>query len=61
VVLVTHDLASVNRFCDRVLWLDYGECRLTGPPAEVTETYRRHALDELPAESSAPATALQGQ
>jgi ABC-type polysaccharide/polyol phosphate transport system ATPase subunit len=60
VVLVTHDLGSVNRFCDRVMWLDHGECRLTGAAAEVTATYRRHALGEPSAEehpAPAPATA----
>jgi ABC-type polysaccharide/polyol phosphate transport system ATPase subunit len=40
VVLVTHDLLSVNRFCDRVLWIDSGEARFTGPADEATRTYR---------------------
>jgi ABC-2 type transport system ATP-binding protein len=40
VVLVTHDLASVNRFCDRVIWIDSGQVRQTGPAAEVTALYR---------------------
>ena len=44
VVLVTHDLSSVNRFCDRVLWIDQGEARVTGPAAAVTAAYRQHAL-----------------
>jgi ABC-type polysaccharide/polyol phosphate transport system ATPase subunit len=61
VVLVTHDLGSVNRFCDRVMWLDHGECRLTGAAAEVTATYRRHALGEPSAEEHpAPAPAPAG-
>jgi ABC-type polysaccharide/polyol phosphate transport system ATPase subunit len=46
VVLVTHDLSSVNRFCDRVLWIDQGEVRVTGPAADVTATYRLHALQD---------------
>jgi ABC-type polysaccharide/polyol phosphate transport system ATPase subunit len=46
VVLVTHDLSSVNRFCDRVLWIDQGEARMTGPAADVTAAYRRHALED---------------
>jgi ABC-type polysaccharide/polyol phosphate transport system ATPase subunit len=47
VVLVTHDLSSVNRFCDRVLWIDQGEARVTGFAADVTAAYRRHALEDL--------------
>ncbi len=46
VVLVTHDLASVNRFCDRVLWIDAGEARLTGTAEEVTAAYRDFAVGD---------------
>jgi ABC-type polysaccharide/polyol phosphate transport system ATPase subunit len=46
VVLVTHDLSSVNRFCDRVLWIDQGEARVTGPAADVTTAYRVQALQD---------------
>jgi ABC-type polysaccharide/polyol phosphate transport system ATPase subunit len=53
VVLVTHDLGSVNRFCDRVLWIDDGQPRLTGPAHEVTDAYRRHAL-EAPVQLASP-------
>jgi ABC-type polysaccharide/polyol phosphate transport system ATPase subunit len=48
VVLVTHDLSSVNRFCDRVLWIDQGEARVTGTAGDVTATYRLHALQDPP-------------
>jgi ABC-type polysaccharide/polyol phosphate transport system ATPase subunit len=57
VVLVTHDLSSVNRFCDRVLWIDQGEARVTGPAVEVTATYRLHALQD-PATTIAVGDAL---
>jgi ABC-2 type transport system ATP-binding protein len=43
VVLVTHDLASVNRFCDRVAWIDLGQVRHTGNAEEVTALYRESA------------------
>ena len=39
VVLVTHNLAEIERFCDRVAWLDNGELRAVGAPAEVVESY----------------------
>jgi len=41
VVLVTHDLASVNSYCDRALMLDHGRLVADGPPSEVTAYYRR--------------------
>jgi ABC-type polysaccharide/polyol phosphate transport system ATPase subunit len=42
VVFVSHDLASVERFCDRVLLLDGGRVVMVGPPAEVISAYREH-------------------
>jgi lipopolysaccharide transport system ATP-binding protein len=39
IVLVSHDLASVQRFCDRVFWLDKGRLVMAGESAEVIQTY----------------------
>lgn len=39
IVLVSHDLASVQRFCDRAFWLDRGRVVMSGDPAEVVQTY----------------------
>ena len=39
VVLVTHNLAEIERFCDRVAWLDSGELRALGEPVKVVEAY----------------------
>ena len=44
VVLVTHDLISVRRFCDRVIWIDGGAVRADGDPAQTIEEYRRTVL-----------------
>jgi ABC-type polysaccharide/polyol phosphate transport system ATPase subunit len=53
VVLVTHDLGAVNRFCERVLWIDSGEVRLSGAAASVTAAYHEHAVTDLePASAS---------
>jgi ABC-type polysaccharide/polyol phosphate transport system ATPase subunit len=46
VVYVTHDLSSVERFCDRAMLLERGEVVEIGHPAEVVRTYRRHDLEE---------------
>ncbi len=39
VVFVSHDLVSVARFCDRVLFLEQGVARAVGPPDEVIGLY----------------------
>jgi ABC-type polysaccharide/polyol phosphate transport system ATPase subunit len=41
VVLVTHDVGSVNLYCDRALLLDHGRLHKDGPSGEVTSLYRR--------------------
>ena len=45
VVFVTHDLASVERFCDRVVLLEQGEVAADGSPHDVILTYREHDLE----------------
>jgi homopolymeric O-antigen transport system ATP-binding protein len=39
IVLVSHDLDSVGRFCDRVLWLDHGRKMADGSPDAVIQAY----------------------
>ena len=46
VIYVTHDLATVERFCDRALLLDRGEVVALGEPTEVIKVYRRRNLEE---------------
>lgn len=38
-VLVTHDLDSVERWCDEALWLDAGQLRMRGEPRRVIDAY----------------------
>ena len=45
VVFVTHDLGSVERFCDRAILLEQGEALADGPPRDVIGAYRRHDLE----------------
>jgi lipopolysaccharide transport system ATP-binding protein len=51
IVLVSHDLASVQKFCDHVYWLDKGQVAAAGPANEVIQTYLSVSqgahLDEL--------------
>jgi ABC-type polysaccharide/polyol phosphate transport system ATPase subunit len=39
ILLVTHGLAMVERFCDTALWLDHGKARAEGDPRRVVDSY----------------------
>ena len=41
VIVVSHDLTSLELLCDRVLWLDHGRARLIGPTKEVIAAYKQ--------------------
>ena len=43
IVLVSHDLHTVETFCDRALLLEHGKLVAEGIPRDVIETYRRRA------------------
>ncbi len=49
IVLVSHDPAAVERWCDEAIWLHRGAVRATGPPPAVIEAYHR-ALAEKEAD-----------
>ena len=59
VVLVTHNLAMVTRFCDRALLLQDGREHASGSAQEVVETYLE--LERGRAESSETIERLRGQ
>jgi ABC-type polysaccharide/polyol phosphate transport system ATPase subunit len=39
ILLVTHSLGVVERFCDEALWLDHGHARAHGDPRRVVDAY----------------------
>ena len=39
IVIVSHSIASIEKFCDRAIWLHEGEIREDGPCKEVIEKY----------------------
>lgn len=39
VLVVSHNLEFINRFCTRALWLDQGRVRADGEPEQITQTY----------------------
>jgi ABC-type polysaccharide/polyol phosphate transport system ATPase subunit len=47
IVMVSHDLASLAKFCDRGLWMVHGQVRQIGPIAEVIGAYRKSVKDGL--------------
>ena len=47
VVVVSHDLASLGMFCDKVLWLDHGQIHMSGPTDEVIAAYTQRQSDDI--------------
>jgi ABC-type polysaccharide/polyol phosphate transport system ATPase subunit len=45
-VLVSHDLPSIPRMVDRVLWLDHGKVRMIGEPKETIQAYTTHMHEQ---------------
>jgi ABC-type polysaccharide/polyol phosphate transport system ATPase subunit len=42
IVLVSHDLESIARLCERGVWMDHGRVRMTGPIQDVITAYTHH-------------------
>jgi ABC-type polysaccharide/polyol phosphate transport system ATPase subunit len=42
VVVVSHDMDSLTKLCSRILWIDHGRIRLSGPASEVVPAYVAH-------------------
>ncbi|MGH7858333.1 MAG: ABC transporter ATP-binding protein [Candidatus Binatia bacterium] len=54
ILLVSHDLSAVDRWCHEVLWLERGRLRLRGSPREVISRYVG-SVDGEGADAPAPA------
>jgi lipopolysaccharide transport system ATP-binding protein len=60
ILLVTHSLGVVERFCDEALWIDHGRVRAHGDPKRVVDAYLtavEEGEDELLATTTARAVA----
>ena len=42
-IMVSHDLDSLQRLCDRLIWMDHGRVRRIGPSAEIIAAYQESA------------------
>lgn len=47
IVLVSHDLAAIERICDRAILLNRGELVMTGRPRDIIEEYSRTAYADI--------------
>lgn len=56
VIIVSHDLNAITKFCTSALWLDKGKVQMRGQPVEVVEAYLKHVLGKS-SEPVMPATA----
>jgi ABC-type polysaccharide/polyol phosphate transport system ATPase subunit len=59
-VMVTHDLQSIKRMCNRVLWLEHGRVAAEGPAAQVCDEYVRRVAPTLTAAPAPPGVANAG-
>jgi lipopolysaccharide transport system ATP-binding protein len=64
IVLVTHDLGTVQSWCDLGAWIDQGKIAAVGEPAMVVAAYRRRVAEKEasanpPAAVPEPVTRLQ--
>lgn len=41
ILFVTHDLASIETWCDAAVWIDGGKTRMVGDPRQVVAAYRQ--------------------
>lgn len=47
VVLVTHDMDTVQRYCTKAMMIDKGKVLYAGSPADTAQKYRRLFIEEL--------------
>jgi Wzt C-terminal domain len=45
VIYVTHDLDTIERFCDRAMWLEGGNVEAVGAPQDVIRAYRQRDIE----------------
>lgn len=43
ILLVSHDMRTIKEWCDRVIWLNYGEVKAYGTPEEILPEYNEFA------------------
>jgi lipopolysaccharide transport system ATP-binding protein len=51
-LFISHDLASIDRLCDRVLLVDHGRLAAAGTPADVVRHYQQLVNDSLASQTA---------
>jgi lipopolysaccharide transport system ATP-binding protein len=46
IIIVSHDLSAVGRWCDAVVWIEDGRLQGQGLPQRVIDMYRQHIVDQ---------------
>ena len=59
VLFVSHNLAVMEQFCDRLLFVHHGRIAAEGPPREIVATYRRALAEERHERDGARQTRLR--
>lgn len=44
-ILVSHDLSTITKFCDRVIWINEGVMKKEGDPVEITNEFRAFMIE----------------
>lgn len=60
IVLISHDLAAIERICDRAILLNQGELVMTGSPRDIIEEYSRTAYAAMSSSGSSSVANLAG-
>ena len=62
ILFVSHDLGSINKYCDRAILLNKGEKVAEGLPKDIIDMYKKVMVNEDPAAAGeeAPAEAAEG-
>lgn len=45
IILVTHDIGVISKFCDRVAWIEKGELREVGEPLDIAKKYTAYVME----------------
>lgn len=44
IILVTHDIGVISKFCDRVAWIERGHLKDVGDPIEISKQYTAYVM-----------------
>jgi lipopolysaccharide transport system ATP-binding protein len=59
-ILVSHDLGTIQTLCNRALWIENGLVAAEGNPADVVMTYKQHMAELEEAQNDRPKTVRLG-